>query len=71
MFGIARVTSIAPPLGFGEQAEVTSPPAQYRVTFEAADLAALATGSSGKRVATADVSGSNVGQLIVLAPALL
>jgi hypothetical protein len=69
MFGMARGTTIAPPPGFTERGEVTSPPGEYLVTLETADQAAPGSGSSGRQVATADRSGRNVGQLIALSPA--
>ncbi len=69
VFGINRLTTMAPPDGMGERSEhsciATAP---YFASIEMADLAWAPAGPTGAQSATAGTSGINIGQLVVLRP---
>ena len=69
LFATASSTAIAPPTGMTERAEAAATTSTYKITGELADTLHSTTGSTRPRVATADASAKNIGQLIALRPA--
>jgi len=68
-FGIAASTTVSPPLGMLEQAEVsTQASAKSKVTTEIADSIQAGAGASGPKTATAPSAAANIGQLVALQP---
>jgi Domain of unknown function (DUF1929)/Bacterial Ig domain/Kelch motif len=68
MYGLAPVTSVAPPSGMSERWEVALP-ATSPVVSEGASGLHAAVGATGTRVATAAKAVRSVGQLVALRPA--
>ena len=66
-FGTAINTTVSPPSGMREQAEIAA--GRDKVTSEAADLLQSGAGSTGVRIAISAAAAVNIGQLVVLRPA--
>ena len=66
-FGTATNTTVSPPSGMREQAEIAA--GRDKVTSEAADLLQPGAGSTGARIATSTAAAVNIGQLVALRPA--
>lgn len=66
-FGIARATSISPPAGMSEVAEIASSSGRYKATLEAA-VASTDVGDVGGLTATAGGSSASLAQLLVIRP---
>jgi hypothetical protein len=68
-FGIARVTSIAPPFAMVEGAEGASTAGSYFATSEVSTTFLAAAGSGGGKTALSASASVSIGQLVVLNPA--
>jgi hypothetical protein len=68
-FSLANATTIAPPTGMTERAEVATPTNSSKATLEASDFVAGSAGPTGSEIATAAKSSANIGQLVALSPA--
>jgi len=68
-FGIAASTTVSPPSGMLEQAELsTQASAKSKVTTEIADTIQSLAGASGNKIAIASAAAASAGQLVALQP---
>jgi acid phosphatase type 7 len=63
------VGTVTPPAGTSERWDVNSTAGSYKIISEVADFVKTTAGPTGDKIATATVSGRNIGQLIALMPA--
>ena len=68
LFGIATVTTIAPPATFTERGEASGTVGQYTITGEGADRLLDTENPTGPRWASAGSNWPSIGQLVVLRP---
>jgi hypothetical protein len=68
-FSMANATTIDPPAGMTERAEVSTPANQFKNAVEASDFVMPSAGATGSRTATGAKSTANIGQLVALLPA--
>ena len=69
LFTSTGVGTITPPPGMTEHWDANSTAGTYKIISEMADVTQTNVGATGDKVATASVSGKNVGQLVTLTPA--
>ncbi len=69
LFGMARATTIASPVGMTEGAEAASAGGTYLASSEVATRWLTATGDTGAPTATANAPFVSIGQLVVVNPA--
>ena len=67
-FGLATNVTVTPPTGMIEQAEANQNGGKTKLGIETSDSVVRAAGATGDRVATANNSAANVGQVVVIRP---